>query len=68
VEASVSSKRKAPIDKVSHCEWSAINKRNSAKSPWRKAIISARSAECQKHFRQLAEQGDTRRVPRPELD
>ena len=48
--------------------WVAQNKRNSANSPWRNTPISRRSAQCHEYFEKLAEKGDTRRVPRPELD
>ena len=57
--------RKGP---VTPAKMSAIGRANSASSPWRKTPISKRSAECHEYFHALAEAGDTRRVPRPELD
>jgi hypothetical protein len=47
---------------------SAINRKNSANSPWRKMVVSPRSIECQEYFAKLAKDGDTKRKPRPELD
>ena len=64
----MSNKRKRQIDKVTRAEISLIARRNSQNSPWRKTPISHRSAVCNEYFQKLAEQGDTRRIPRPELD
>ena len=64
----MSSKRKRQIDKITRAEISVIARRNSQNSPWRKTPISRRSALCHEYFTMLAERGDTRRVPRPELD
>ena len=61
-------KPKHPLDKLSAAEFSAVMRKVSARSPWRKSVISRKSAKCQEYFQRLAEAGDTRRVPRPELD
>ena len=44
------------------------NKRNSRNSPWRKLPLSAKSARCLEYFAKLEAAGDSRRIPRPELD
>ena len=61
-------KPKPPTEKYTAADWSRINKVNSKNSPWRNTPISKRSAKCHEYFRKLAEKGDDRRVPRPELD
>jgi len=66
----VSRKRKSPAEKLQPAEWSRINARNSANSPWRHAAKtgSPRQRRNAAYFEELAKAGDTRRVPRPELD
>ena len=66
----MSSKRKPATEKLQPADWSRINARNSANSPWRHAAKSgsARQRRNAAYFEELARRGDTRRVPRPELD
>ena len=66
----MSSKRKPATEKHSAADWSRINAQNSANSPWRHAAKtgSARQRRNAAYFEELAKAGDTRRVPRPELD
>jgi hypothetical protein len=61
---------KPPSEKMTAADWTALNKRNSQNSPWRKAAKhgSARQRRNAAYFAELAAKGDTRRVPRPELD
>jgi hypothetical protein len=63
-------KPKAPAEKLTAAGWTALNKRNSQNSPWRQAAKtgSARQRRNAAYFEELARRGDTRRVPRPELD
>lgn len=63
-------KPKAPHEKFTSSDWSRVNKRNSQTSPWRRvgATGSARQRRNWKYFEELEAKGDTRRVPRPELD
>jgi hypothetical protein len=61
-------RRKTAIERRSAAEIAEINRRNSRNSSWRRKPISERSAQCHEYFTKLAEAGDTRRVPRPELD
>ena len=66
----MSSKRKPASEKHSAADWSRINARNSANSPWRHAAKtgSARQRRNAAYFEELKARGDDRRVPRPELD
>jgi hypothetical protein len=61
-------RRKTPLERRSAAEIAEINRRNSRNSSWRRKAISERSAQCNAYFEELAAAGDTRRVPRPELD
>jgi hypothetical protein len=63
-------KPKHPSQKLTPAEWTELNKRNSQNSPWRQAAKtgSARQRRNAAYFEMLAAAGDTRRVPRPELD
>ena len=66
----MTTKRKPQVEKIPATEWSRINARNSANSPWRHAAKtgSPRQRRNAAYFEALAAAGDTRRVPRPELD
>jgi hypothetical protein len=61
---------KAPSEKMTAADWTRLNKQNSQNSPWRKAAKtgSPRQRRNARYFEELAAKGDTRRVPRPELD
>jgi hypothetical protein len=63
-------KPKAPAEKFTAADWTRLNKQNSQNSPWRQAAKhgSARQRRNARYFEELAAKGDTRRVPRPELD
>jgi hypothetical protein len=63
-------KPKAPIEKFTAADWTRLNKQNSRNSPWRTSAKtgSARQRRNAAYFEELAKRGDTRRVPRPELD
>jgi HEAT repeat protein len=56
--------------KPSAAFFSVQNRANSQRSPWRTAAKSGspRQRRNAAYFDALAEAGDTRRVPRPELD
>ena len=56
----------APLTAAEHAQKVAASKR----SPWRRPYdpASKRQRDCAKHFAKLAEAGDSRRIPRPELD
>jgi hypothetical protein len=61
---------KPPAEKMTAADWTRLNKQNSQNSPWRTAAKhgSARQRRNAAYFEELAAKGDTRRVPRPELD
>lgn len=61
-------KRKDRTELLTTAQRSALMRRVSARSPWRRTAISQRSQACLDYFQELADAGDTRRVPRPELD
>jgi hypothetical protein len=63
-------KPKAPTEKFTAADWTALNRRDSQNSPWRTSAKtgSARQRRNARYFEELARRGDTRRVPRPELD
>jgi hypothetical protein len=63
-------KRKHPTELPTAADLSRNGRRNSQNSPWRTAAKSGspRQRRNAAYFEELARRGDTRRVPRPELD